>query len=129
MEDDIFVRVDQAIKEKFSLFNGKRKKEEDEEIYNLVYDTLLDKIIAFLAEELTLYGRTRFLADIKQLQQEAEAKQWSQDRRLKELTNIFKAHLARIPDFQQKLENYLLGFLNYLQFQSLKVAAGRQKHG
>lgn len=56
--------LDSQIREKFSLFKGIRSKEEDERIYQRIYDACFEEIIKFLYQNLDDQGKNQILEDL-----------------------------------------------------------------
>lgn len=102
-----FVDLDSKIKTRFKLFSGVRPADEDQKIYDKVYNLCFDEMVLFLSEQ---------LQDSEQDQLSEELnKQTTDDAKTKVLVN----HLSKIDNYRFKLDHRLDSFLSNLLLSSL----------
>lgn len=104
------VDFDTKIKNKFKLFSGARSQEEDQKIFDKVYDLCFDDTVKFLCENLNETDRTQLPEELK--------KQTSEEDKNKILLN----YMSKIDLFQLKLNQRLDSFLDNLSLSSLSQA-------
>lgn len=99
--------LDKKIKDKFQLFSGVRSQDEDQKIYEEIYNLCFEEILAFLGENRDDAGREAFKQDL--------AQQKSDEDRNKTLV----AALSKIEDYQSKLNQRMDTLLDKLLEASL----------
>ena len=102
-----FVDLDAKIKTRFKLFSGVRSTEEDQKIYDKVYDLCFDEMTTFLGENLKD-------SDKAQLPEELEKLTNDEDK-----TKVLTNYLSKIDNYRYKLDQRLDSFLDNLPLSSL----------
>ena len=99
------IDIDEKIKHKFKLFQGLRSQEDDQKIYDKIYDLCFDEMVGFLFENLSPAKRDEFSKDIENTGKKTE---------------ILLKYLSQIENYRFKLDKRLDYFLNNLLYSSLK---------
>lgn len=96
---------DEKIKNKFKLFQGLRSQEEDQKIYDKVYELCFEEIVRFLFEKLSTAEKDKLIVELEKKGKETE---------------ILLKYLSQIENYRFKLDKRLDYFLNNLLYSSLK---------
>jgi hypothetical protein len=96
--------IDQHIKTRFALFEGKRAEEEDQKIYDKVYNLCLNEMILFIGQNVSKEERSALLQKLN-----------SEDPK-----EAFLSSLENVPLAKQRLEARLKYFVDQLLLDSLK---------
>ncbi len=97
--------IDEKIKNKFKLFSGLRSEEEDQKIYDKVYELCFDEMVQFLFENLSTAEKDELIGKLEKKGKETE---------------ILLKYLSQIENYRFKLDKRLDYFLNNLLYSSLK---------
>lgn len=103
--------LDEHIKSRFQLFEGKRSKEEDEKIYDKVYSLCLNEMILFVGQNISKDEMDTFT---KKLDTE-------------DPKSAFLAALENVPLVKLRLEARLKYFVDQLLVDSLKKKNQRKQ--
>ena len=106
MNKNIF-DIDEIIKNTFQLFQGKRSKEEDEKIYQKVYELTFEEMLTFLQENLNPEKQKKFSQALSQIEGELA------------METLLK-YLSGIPLYRFRLEKRLKAFIDNLLLASIK---------
>jgi hypothetical protein len=108
--------LDNKITKTFKLFSGLRSTEEDQKIFDRVYELCFEEIVKFLYENLSKDEQTKLILEIKRnSEKERLSKKQIADINYKTLLN----YLVKIENYRFKLDKRLDYFINNLLYSSL----------
>lgn len=103
--------LDEHIKNRFQLFEGKRSREEDEKIYDKVYSLCLNEMILFVGQNVSK-------DELDNLTKKLDTE---------DPKNVFLAVLENVPLAKLRLETRLKYFVDQLLVDSLKKKNQRKQ--
>ena len=115
------IDLDTKIKKKFRLFEGLRSEEEDQKIFERVYELLFDEVVMFLEEKLEEKDKISLIKELEASALPSGDKQAQQDSgNFKNAEAILIKYLSKIENYRFKLDKRLDYFLNNLVYQAIK---------
>jgi hypothetical protein len=99
--------LDEKIKSKFKLFTGVRSYEEDQKIYDKVWELCFDELTGFIEDNLNESEQKKMLEEIKGREED-------------KAQEVLLTYLSQIDNYRFKLDKRLDYFLTNLLYSAVK---------
>lgn len=115
--------IGKRISQQFALFQDHRKPEEEERIFNVVYERCISETIQFLEENLSPDNKAALLHELTLLSQSGK------ETDSRSIINIIETHLNTISQASFRLEARLNHLIDTIHYQAVKTQGGTNATG